>query len=97
MKKCLFVAVIATILLCSCTKKTTIVHEDIPVTVSKLANSSNFDTLSVIKDDEYIYIYENKEYKESVSLTYEHPMQFLIAGILVGLLLAAVLASLFSD
>lgn len=98
MKKYLLLAVISAIVLCSCGEENTIkVQESIPTTVSKLAKSNSFDSLTVIQDEDYMYVYEKEEYKKSIPLTQESPGTYIILGIVLGLVVFGILAMIFSD
>lgn len=97
-KSYLLLIAITAIVLCSCEDENTVdIQKDIPIVVAKLASSNSFDTLTVIQDNEKMYIYEKGEYKKTIPFTRERPGKYLIAGLVIGALVVFFIFAIFRD
>lgn len=85
MKKSILVLGIIILFFCSCEQSNVRTEDEIPTTVAKLASTNTFDTLTVIQDEEKLYIYKKGEYVSTTRLRTSEPKAILV-GLLLGTL-----------
>lgn len=97
--KYLILVILSAFLLSSCDDVSTVVTKrELPITVSKLAQTNTFDTLTVVKESDNIHIYEQNEYKESIPLKGpDIRAVILLIGVMLGFLVSLILISMFHD
>lgn len=87
--------IMAVIAICSCSNSSTITKEkSIPVEVAKMSSVGAFDTLTAITTNDYIYIFEKGEYKESIVKQQSDVAAFwvgIIFGVMIGSIITGVL------
>lgn len=98
MKKFLLLLAVATIVLLSSCGEESAAHVDetLPTSVSKLAKNNMFDTIIVIQNEEDMYVYEQGDYKKTISLTHTKPGEYIVAGVIIGVIFLLILGALFS-
>lgn len=86
MKNKITIFLFISICLVSCKERSNIIKQDsLPIEVIEMAKNNVFDTITAIKTEKNLVIFENNNYKESIDLKNDEDGAF-GAGIALGML-----------